>query len=62
MQSIRVSCGKYTATLEFCENRDTDIMIPIKELIMSAYDLRKQKNSSVIGRFMALLGGSSSPF
>lgn len=43
VQSIRVSCGKYTAILEFCENRDTDIMIPIKELIMSAYDLRKQK-------------------
>ena len=43
VQSVRVNCGKYTVTLEFCENRDTDIMIPIKELIMSAYDLSKQK-------------------
>ena len=27
----------------FCENCETDVMIPIKELIMSAYDLRKQR-------------------
>ena len=33
----------YTAELTFCENCETDVMIPIKELIMSAYDLRKQR-------------------
>ena len=32
-----------TAELTFCENCETDVMIPIKELIMSAYDLRKQR-------------------
>lgn len=40
---IRISCGEYTATLVFREKCDTDVMIPIKELIMSAYDLRKQQ-------------------
>lgn len=44
VQSIVVRCGKYTAELTFCENCETeDVMIPIKELIMSAYDLRKQR-------------------
>ena len=43
VQSIVVRCGEYTAELTFCENCETDVMIPIKELIMSAYDLRKQR-------------------
>ena len=43
VQSIVVCCGEYTAELTFCENCETDVMIPIKELIMSAYDLRKQR-------------------
>lgn len=43
MQSIVVRCGKYTANLVFREKCDTDVMIQIKELIMSAYDLRKQR-------------------
>ena len=43
VQSIVVRCGKYTANLAFREKCDTDVMIPIKELIMSAYDLRKQR-------------------
>ena len=42
VQSIVVRCGKYTANLVFREKCDTDVMIPIKELIMSAY-LRKQR-------------------
>lgn len=42
VQSIVVRCGEYTANLAFREKCDTDVMIPIKELIMSAYDLRKQ--------------------
>ena len=41
VQSIVVRCGKYTANLVFREKCDTDVMIPINELIMSAYDLRK---------------------
>lgn len=43
VQSIVVRCGEYTANLAFREKCDTDVMIPIKELIMSAYDLRKQR-------------------
>lgn len=43
VQSIVVRCGKYTANLVFWEKCDTDVMIQIKELIMSAYDLRKQR-------------------
>ena len=43
VQSIVVLCGEYTAELTFCENCEKDVMIPIKELIMSAYDLRKQR-------------------
>ena len=43
VQSIVVRCGEYIAELTFCENCETDVMIPIKELIMSAYDLRKQR-------------------
>ena len=43
VQSIVVRCGEYTAELTFCENCETDVMIPIKELTMSAYDLRKQR-------------------
>ena len=43
VQSIVVRCGKYTANLALREKCDTDVMIPIKELIMSAYDLRKQR-------------------
>ena len=43
VQSIVVRCGEYTAELTFCENCETDVMIPIKALIMSAYDLRKQR-------------------
>ena len=38
-----LKAGTYTAELTFCENCETDVMIPIKELIMSAYDLRKQR-------------------
>ena len=43
VQSIVVRCGEYTANLAFREKCDTYVMIPIKELIMSAYDLRKQR-------------------
>ena len=43
VQSIVARCGEYTVELTFCENCETDVMIPIKELIMSAYDLRKQR-------------------
>ena len=43
VQSIVVRCGEYTANLAFREKCDTDVMIPIKELIMSAYDLRNQR-------------------
>ena len=43
VQSIVVRCGKYTANLVFREKCDTDVMIQINELIMSAYDLRKQR-------------------
>ena len=43
VQSIVVRCGKYTANLVFREKCDTDVMIQIKERIMSAYDLRKQR-------------------
>ena len=32
VQSIVVRCGEYTAELTFCENCETDVMIPIKEL------------------------------
>lgn len=46
---IRISCGEYTANLVFSEKRDTDVMIPIKELIMSAYDLRKQQEERKTG-------------
>ena len=43
VQSIVDRSGEYTAELTFCENCETDVMIPIQELIMSAYDLRKQR-------------------
>ena len=43
------SCGEYTANLVFREKCDTDVMIPIKELIMSAYDLRKQQEERKTG-------------
>ena len=44
VQSIVVRCGEYTAELNlFAKTVETDVMIPIKELIMSAYDLRKQR-------------------
>ena len=43
VQSIVARFGEYTVELTFCENCETDVMIPIKELIMSAYDLRKQR-------------------
>lgn len=46
---IRISCGEYTANLVFREKCDTDVMIPIKELIMSAYDLRKQQEERKTG-------------
>lgn len=49
VQSIVVRCGEYTATLVFREKCDTDVMIPIKELIMSAYDLRKQQEERKTG-------------
>ena len=62
VQSIVVRCGEYTAELTFCENCETDVMIPIKELIMSAYDLRKQREERIIGRNVAGFGDGSSPF
>ena len=43
VQSIVVRSGEYIANLALREKCDTDVMIPIKELIMSAYDLRKQR-------------------
>lgn len=46
---IRISCGEYTANLVFREKCDTDVMISIKELIMSAYDLRKQQEERKTG-------------
>ena len=62
VQSIVVRCGEYTAELTFCENCETDVMIPIKELIMSAYDLRKQRKNRIIGRIAVNFGSGSSPF
>ena len=56
------AAAKYTAELTFCENCETDVMIPIKELIMSAYDLRKQRKNRIIGRIAVHFGSGSSPF
>ena len=38
VQSIVVRCGEYTAELTFCENCETDVMIPIKEYYYALID------------------------
>ena len=58
VQSIVVRCGEYTAELTFCENCETDVMIPIKELIICASNGKNR----IIGRIAVNFGSGSSPF
>ena len=47
VKSVIAKCGEYTVEICFKENCKKDVMSDVKEAIMYAYDLRKQKGGRI---------------